>query len=102
MFDLEQEIRHWRKAIAARMRLQTNSIAELESHLRDAVQKHVQSGLTVQDAWKESLKQLGDLEVDRLRSTECAVVAIVCRRLLIHCELFTRRIRLLQSCQQTV
>lgn len=60
MFDLEQEIRKWRKAISARLPFQRDSIAELESHLRDAVQNHQHAGLTPEDAWTASLKQLGD------------------------------------------
>lgn len=63
MFDLEQAIRDWRKRMSASLPFQRDSVAELESHLRDAVQKHEQSGLTPEDAWSMSLKQLGDPDV---------------------------------------
>lgn len=60
MFDLEKAICDWRESMSARLPLQRDSVAELESHLRDAVQKHEQSGLSLEDAWAASLKQLGD------------------------------------------
>lgn len=63
MFDLEQEIRHWRKTISSRLPFQSDAVAELESHLRDAVIKCQQDGLTPQDAWKAALNQLGDSDV---------------------------------------
>jgi len=60
MFDLEQAIGKWRKSMSARLPFQGDTVAELESHLRDAVQKHQQSGLAPAEAWTAALKQLGD------------------------------------------
>jgi hypothetical protein len=76
MFDLEQSIRDWRRTMSARLPFQRDAVAELESHLRDAVHKHQQCGLTLEDCWTASLKQLGDPDLIALeygKVTACSV-----------------------------
>lgn len=62
MFDLNQEIRSWRRSMSARIPFHHEAIAELESHLRDAVQKQIQNGSTPEAAWTMALAQLGSLD----------------------------------------
>jgi len=59
MFDLERAIGEWRASMNASMPGQAETIDELETHLRDAVQQRVQSGQLTDAAWKASLQQLG-------------------------------------------
>ena len=59
MFNLDQEIRRWRSSMSARLPLHGEAVAELESHLRDAMQKQVQAGLEPRQAWTAALAQLG-------------------------------------------
>lgn len=60
MFNLESEIRDWRRSMLARLPWHRDSIAELESHLRDAVQANVQAGMSSRDAWTTACSQLGN------------------------------------------
>jgi hypothetical protein len=59
MFDLEQHIRAWRQAQADALPGRPEAIAELESHLRDEVQRLVDAGQTVAAAWPLALSRLG-------------------------------------------
>jgi hypothetical protein len=59
MFDLEQQIRAWRSTAARDFRGQTNTLDELENHLREAVESLVRSGSTPQQAWETALSRLG-------------------------------------------
>jgi hypothetical protein len=62
MFDLDQEIRNWRKTIEQRLPQRTDSVNELESHLRDAFQKHLDLSKPPEDAWRSALNDLGDAD----------------------------------------
>ncbi|MEI8383374.1 MAG: permease prefix domain 1-containing protein [Planctomycetota bacterium] len=76
MFNLENEIRHWHRSMLARLPLHRDSIAELESHLRDAVQANVQAGMSSRDAWTTACSQLGSpdaLAAEYLKLSKCCV-----------------------------
>jgi hypothetical protein len=59
MFDLEQHIREWRQAQAAALGGRAEAIDELESHLREEMNRLVQSGLAMEKAWDTALTRLG-------------------------------------------
>ena len=54
--DLEAALARWRTSSA----FDANTLAELESHLRDAFAAGVARGLPPAKAWREALAQLGD------------------------------------------
>jgi hypothetical protein len=60
VFDLEQQIRQWRQAQAAALAGRAEVLDELESHLRDEVQRLVQTGQTPKHAWEAALRRLGE------------------------------------------
>jgi hypothetical protein len=59
MFDLEQHIREWRQAQTAALGGRTEAIDELESHLREEMNRLVQSGQAMEQAWDTALTRLG-------------------------------------------
>jgi hypothetical protein len=60
MFDLEERIRHWRQAQAHALGGRAEVLDELESHLREEVQRLVAAGQTLASAWETALARLGD------------------------------------------
>jgi len=60
MFDLEERIRHWRQAQAHALGGRAEVLDELESHLREEVQRLVAAGQTPASAWETALARLGD------------------------------------------
>jgi hypothetical protein len=60
MFDLEERIRHWRQAQAHALGGRAEVLDELESHLREEVQRLVAAGQTPAGAWETALARLGD------------------------------------------
>jgi hypothetical protein len=59
MFDLEEQIRQWRRAQGEALGGRPEVVDELESHLRDEVQRLVQSGHPAEGAWALALERLG-------------------------------------------
>ena len=59
MFDFEHQIRQWRRGISIRLPIHSDAVAELEDHLREAVQRHVQNGMTQEAAWTKAMEELG-------------------------------------------
>ena len=57
MLELDKAIKDWRQGM--RGRLSEETIDELESHLREAVAKHVQSGLTEVQSFERTVKEMG-------------------------------------------
>src|SRR5262249_54274987 len=60
MFDLEERTRHWRQAQAHALGGRAEVLGELESHLREEVQRLVAAGQTPEIAWETALARLGD------------------------------------------
>jgi len=65
MFNLENEIRNWRKALRKSENLEDSDIAELESHLRDEIDHQVDKGLDEEAAFKEALRKSASAEILR-------------------------------------
>src|SRR3954447_20894502 len=60
MFDLESQIRGWRSALAAAMGNAPEPLDELESHLRDDIDRRMRLGADAQTAFEAARAQLGD------------------------------------------
>ena len=60
MFNLEQSISEWRRQMAARGIGTPNVLDELESHLRDEVQRQTGSGEPVEKAFEMAVNQMGE------------------------------------------
>ncbi len=59
MFDLEQSIEEWRRQMLAAGIQTPVPLEELESHLRDEIERQVKSGLSEPIAFEVSVKQVG-------------------------------------------
>src|SRR4051812_47710777 len=59
MFDLERAITEWRKQMVAAGVKNGEVLSELESHLRDDIQREIQAGLTAQRAFKIAVERIG-------------------------------------------
>ncbi len=63
MFDLEREVREWRRKLKKRKELEPGFIDELESHLRDSIDALVEAGISEEKAFQEICnKKIGDIE----------------------------------------
>lgn len=59
MFDLEPAITAWRKQMLAAGIKTPVPLEELESHLRDDVEQQIESGLSAQQAFENSVQRIG-------------------------------------------
>ena len=59
MSDLDQAIADWRRQMVARGIKSSEVIAELESHLRDEIERQISSGAAEQDAYLTAVRSLG-------------------------------------------
>ena len=57
MFDLEKAIRNWRRSLQKKRRVREGDIAELESHLREEMDRQVASGLDEESAFRAALER---------------------------------------------
>jgi hypothetical protein len=62
MFDLEKEIRKWKKSLQKHEVFENGLIADIELHLRDAYNAQRQAGLTEEDAFRQAVAQVGTAE----------------------------------------
>jgi len=60
MFDLDAELRHWRRETELTLAFEPDEIDELEDHLKLAVEKAVAQGASPEDAWRSASARLGD------------------------------------------
>src|SRR5439155_8951122 len=60
MFDLESQIGGWRSDVAAAMGNVPEPLDELESHLRDDIERRIQLGADAQSAFEAARAQLGE------------------------------------------
>jgi hypothetical protein len=65
MFDLEQAVHQWRQDFAVALK-SPEAIDELESHLREELQRRIQSGEHPEQAFRAALREIG--EIDLLKS----------------------------------
>ena len=59
MFDLEQSISDWRKQMLAAGIKAPVPLDELESHLREEIERQIQSGASDQEAFQRTVLQIG-------------------------------------------
>jgi len=59
MFDLEQSIAEWRRRMLAAGIKSPVPLEELENHLRDDVENQIRSGLGAQEAFEDTVRQIG-------------------------------------------
>ena len=59
MFDLEQSIADWRKQMLAAGIKAPVPLDELESHLREEIERQIQSGASDQEAFQRTVLQIG-------------------------------------------
>jgi putative ABC transport system permease protein len=59
MFDLEEAIKTWRKALAKNEALEDGYMEELESHLRDKIEHLKTQGFTDEKAFMEAVEKIG-------------------------------------------
>jgi putative ABC transport system permease protein len=59
MFDLEKAIRQWRETLRRNESLEEAFIVELESHLRDAVDRSCREGASVEQAFRKAAAEIG-------------------------------------------
>jgi putative ABC transport system permease protein len=62
MFDLEKEIREWKKGFGKYESFEDGLIADMEFHLRDAFAALVQDGLIAEEAFRRAVEQIGTAE----------------------------------------
>jgi hypothetical protein len=60
MFDLEARIRQWREDLVRRLGDRGDTAEELESHLRDELQRLALAGRSPEEAWTTAVAKLGD------------------------------------------
>ncbi len=60
MFNLDQEVDHWKSAFAKTAACSSDELLELESHLREEIAALVAAGRSEQEAFCESVARLGD------------------------------------------
>jgi hypothetical protein len=59
MFDLERQIQQWRQSLTEALGNRPEALEELENHLRDEVQRQMQTGQSPEQAWALALQRLG-------------------------------------------
>jgi len=66
MFDLEKAIATWRASLTWKRSIDKQDRDELERHIRDAVERDMESGLSEEDAFRKAIRQMGQLpQIDR-------------------------------------
>jgi predicted permease len=59
MFDLEKNIKKWRKALRKHQAFEDGYIEEMESHLRDVIEDKIDIGYTEADAFRIAAEEIG-------------------------------------------
>src|SRR5687768_13036549 len=59
MFNLDQAIAEWRRQMAVAGVKDPETLDELESHLRDDVERQLRSGLSERQAFEEAVRRIG-------------------------------------------
>ncbi|MBA4317034.1 MAG: hypothetical protein C0412_01400 [Flavobacterium sp.] len=62
MFNLEKEIKEWKKSLRKNEALEDGYIAELECHLRDEFEDGIKNGKTEDASFTDAVKEIGDTE----------------------------------------
>lgn len=80
MFDLERAIAEWRQHMLAAGIKTPVPLEELESHLRDGVDRQIKSGLDEQQAFAAAVQEIGKAGVVKNEFTKIDEIAFVLRR----------------------
>jgi hypothetical protein len=86
MFNLEHALSEWRRQMAAGGIKSSETLKELESHLRDDVERQIRSGLSVELAFCSAVRQLGSVDALRGEFAKAARLSrrqIICRGLVL-------------------
>jgi len=62
MFDLESQVRKWRRHVQSTASLGAQDVEELESHLRDSVENLTSRGVSEDEAFLVSIRRMGEAE----------------------------------------
>lgn len=62
MFELEQAIQTWKRQLQSNPAFEDGDVVELESHLRDEIERLVAKGLSEKEAFQHASKEIGELE----------------------------------------
>jgi len=62
MFDLDKEIKKWRKELRKNEAIEDGYVEELESHLRDEIDRQLNEGLSRGEAFKRAVEEIGEVE----------------------------------------
>lgn len=62
MFELESEIKSWKKLLRKNRTLEDGYIEELEQHLRDEIEKNITAGMSEAEAFNKAVENIGDVE----------------------------------------
>lgn len=73
MHEIEARMAAWRARMSAAMPQEEEVVRELESHLRDHLDSRLRAGVSLEEAWAEGVRRLGDVhglarEFARVRS----------------------------------
>jgi hypothetical protein len=71
MFSLEQAIAEWRRQMAANGIKTPALLDELQNHLREDIERQLQSGADVQQAFETAVQRLGQASVLRAEFAKC-------------------------------
>jgi hypothetical protein len=99
MFDLEQSIAEWRKQMLAAGIKMPVPLEELETHLREDVQRQMQSGLSAQQAFGIAVEKIGQApelkrefkKIGTPMETQKIIklAGVICVAVALFCQLFT-------------
>ncbi|HEX3720808.1 MAG TPA: hypothetical protein VH595_22890 [Verrucomicrobiae bacterium] len=59
MFDLEKAVTEWRRHMIAGGLTNSDTLDELESHLRDDVNRRIRAGVAPRDAFESAVQEIG-------------------------------------------
>lgn len=62
MFDLEKEIKNWKKQLHKNPSFEEGYIEELESHLRDLTEDKIKKGVNEEKAFESSVLEIGNIK----------------------------------------
>lgn len=62
IFNIENSIRNWKKKLRKNRTLEDGYIEELEQHLRDEIERNVNTGMSEEEAFKNAVRNVGEVE----------------------------------------
>ena len=80
MFDLEQSITDWRRQMLAVGIKTPVPLEELEIHLREEIERQIQSGLSTQPAFESAVQRIGQansLKVEFAKADQTKAIALL-------------------------